>query len=235
MKGPVVTIQVGAEGEEFVLHKDLLTSKCPEFFGAAFKGEFSEAQSSIIKLPEDDALAFRLFIDWLYCGYIPPIPFNRDWVGQSVQTMEASGQLDAEGPYHQLYYMAEKWLIHSLANQVIDFIRNFHNGTQTTVYPEFVVMGYHNTHDKSPLREYLMRSVAFVTSQYSNRDKSTLDEDYFSAFRTGSSVAESDVLRDVLKHFVHMRCIKATDNPHMGDPGKYHVVPQEKKKGLQQR
>ena len=225
MKGPVVTVQVGAENEEFVLHKDLLTSKCPAFFGAALLGEFSEAQSSTIKLPEDEPKAFQLFIDWIYCGTFPPIPFRKEWVRQSVHTMKKSGQLGAEGQYHRLYYMAEKWFMHSLANQAIDVIRNFHNGTKTTIHPEFVVMGYHNTCEKSPLRQYLMKSVAFAICQYPHTDQTKLDNEYLSGLRFESPSEEPDILRDVLKHYAQLGLLKGSDDPHEGDPWKYHAIP----------
>ena len=226
MKGPIVSVQVGVEAENFLLHKGLLTDKCPAFFGAAFKGGFSEAESSSIKLPEDDATAFRLFVDWLYCGTIPAVPFRREWMGQSVKTMKSSGQLDAERPYHQLYYMAEKWLIYPLANHAIDFIRNFHNGTETTVHPKLVIMAYHNTRETSPLREYLLQSAAFAISLYSNDpDKKKKQNEFFQAMNSGSSAGESDVLYDLLKHYAHTGSIKTTHNPHIGDSQKYHIVP----------
>lgn len=65
----VVKIEVGAEKEVFVVHKDLLCKKAP-FFDKMFNGQFLEGHSQSAQLPEDDAITFKLFVAWIYHGII---------------------------------------------------------------------------------------------------------------------------------------------------------------------
>lgn len=59
------------------LPKELLTRSSP-FFAAALNGSFTEANSKVVTLPEDDIDAFALFTQWLYVGEIGGSPKDCD-------------------------------------------------------------------------------------------------------------------------------------------------------------
>ena len=67
----LVEVIVGSEEDTLTWHlsQDLLTHVSP-FFKAALTGNFAEAGSKIVKLPEDNVHAFELFVRWLDDGEI---------------------------------------------------------------------------------------------------------------------------------------------------------------------
>ena len=62
---------IGTQGASKTWHlpKELLTKSSP-FFAAALNGNFQEAQSKVVNLPEDNIGAFESFVQWLYVGEI---------------------------------------------------------------------------------------------------------------------------------------------------------------------
>jgi hypothetical protein len=70
----MVTIEVGAEEEQFVVHQSFLRAKSP-YFEKALSGSFQEATTRFVRLPELSPILFRIFVAWLYHGntsYLPP-------------------------------------------------------------------------------------------------------------------------------------------------------------------
>jgi hypothetical protein len=57
----------------FSVHQDLLSASS-KYFKAAFEGEFREAKSKSIPLPDTIPKEFRRFLDWLYFRRLPEIP-----------------------------------------------------------------------------------------------------------------------------------------------------------------
>lgn len=66
----MVSIYVGQEGKQFVVHKALLTSQS-EYFQKALDGGFKEAEENKIHLEEEDPAAVELLTAFLYLGIIP--------------------------------------------------------------------------------------------------------------------------------------------------------------------
>ena len=60
-----MTIEVGEDKAKFHIHKTFLCDVSP-FFKAALKPGFKEFRSQKVKLPEDTAETFELFLSWLY-------------------------------------------------------------------------------------------------------------------------------------------------------------------------
>lgn len=70
----MVTIEVGAEMEHFVVHSSYLCAKSP-FFKTAV-GSLQHSIPGIIRLPSVPIVLFRIFVAWLYHGclcYLPPL------------------------------------------------------------------------------------------------------------------------------------------------------------------
>ncbi|KAK5733562.1 hypothetical protein LTR17_009550 [Elasticomyces elasticus] len=61
----LITVLVGAAETRFVAHKDILSAKSP-FFSAACGRDWIEGQEKIVRLPEQDAEAFRVYLRWVY-------------------------------------------------------------------------------------------------------------------------------------------------------------------------
>ena len=59
------TVEVGATKTKFVVHESLLVYHS-EFFRAALKGRFAEAETKTVTLEDEDEAVFELFVFWLY-------------------------------------------------------------------------------------------------------------------------------------------------------------------------
>ncbi|CAN9104502.1 hypothetical protein CC77DRAFT_1047498 [Alternaria alternata] len=67
-----VTIRVGEapNTKDFIAHEAFLTSRS-EFFRRAMNGNWKEAETCIINLPDDTAEAFACYINHVYTGQLP--------------------------------------------------------------------------------------------------------------------------------------------------------------------
>ncbi|MCJ1244936.1 hypothetical protein MMC30_002137 [Trapelia coarctata] len=206
-KSPIVSINVG-NGVLFFLHKNLLTTISPVFFDGALNSHFWEAQNLSIELPEEDPEGFSLFFDWLYRGCIPPIKISK-----ASEQSDNPESADSTTAYHRLYYMAEKWCLDALCDQAMDCIRAYHKASDKTVTTKLLVAGYKNTHEKSPLREYLCRNTAYGI--YEKEDYVEMQE-------------APEILADVLLYYHMEGCSKGVKDPDEGDYGFYVKEKREK-------
>jgi hypothetical protein len=73
---PIVTLTVGREGRLFAAHEDVLCQS--PFFGVLCKGQYLEAQSKRIVLPEEEPEVFSAVLEYLYKGdYYPRLLHNK--------------------------------------------------------------------------------------------------------------------------------------------------------------
>lgn len=73
---PIVTLTVGREGRLFAAHDDVLRQS--PFFEAACRGNFADAQSRRISLPDEEPEVFSAVLEYLYKGdYYPRLLHNR--------------------------------------------------------------------------------------------------------------------------------------------------------------
>ena len=78
LTSPIVTITVGKEGRLFAAHEDVLSLS--PFFAAACRGQFLEAESKRIDLPDEEPEIFSCVLEYLYvCVPLPDscMPANR--------------------------------------------------------------------------------------------------------------------------------------------------------------
>lgn len=64
LTSPIVTFTVGKEGRLFAAHEDVLSLS--PFFAAACRGQFLEAQSKRIDLPDEEPEIFSCILEYLY-------------------------------------------------------------------------------------------------------------------------------------------------------------------------
>ncbi|KAH4300166.1 hypothetical protein HBH64_098990 [Parastagonospora nodorum] len=67
----IIAVRVGAEPKhtDFSVHESLIRLSSP-FFEAALSREWKESQERIVKLPEGNAHAFRIYVHWLYTSQL---------------------------------------------------------------------------------------------------------------------------------------------------------------------
>jgi hypothetical protein len=83
----MVTIEVGAEKEHFVVHQSLLCTKSP-YFDKALSGSFQEAITRFIRLPDISPVLFRIFVAWLYHGNLGYSPRIGKTIGEDFESLE---------------------------------------------------------------------------------------------------------------------------------------------------
>ena len=108
--GPV-RIEVGPRNdcEIFTTDAETLTFRS-SFFKTALSGGFKEAKDRVVKLPEDDAEAFEVYLHYLQTNELSvlPDPMPKDYIGIEERTLPA-----------HLYVMAEKFQDVKLKNAII--------------------------------------------------------------------------------------------------------------------
>ncbi|KAI9800533.1 MAG: hypothetical protein M1825_004082 [Sarcosagium campestre] len=76
LTSPIITITVGKEQRLFAAHEDVLSLS--PFFAAACRGQFLEAHSKRIDLPDEEPEIFSCVLEYLYKGdYYPRLLHNK--------------------------------------------------------------------------------------------------------------------------------------------------------------
>lgn len=104
---PIVTIYVGKDRKMYMVHKDLLVSKCPYLRGC-LTGGFRDSKSNEVFLSEDLPEAFNCLVKWLYTGAV-----------NSVERIS-----DARAAFYS-YVRADAFLVAELKNDLMDAMRQF--------------------------------------------------------------------------------------------------------------
>lgn len=72
-----MTLLVGNDRDEHIIHETLLRSRSP-FFASALKKEWDATQERRIPLPDDDGAVVELYLQWLYRGKLFTRPLSED-------------------------------------------------------------------------------------------------------------------------------------------------------------
>jgi hypothetical protein len=213
--GHEVVILVGRQQTRFVTHKDLLV-KSSTFFQAALSGNWRESQKNGILLPEEQAVSFSTYLNWLYGGFIDL------WEeGEAIPTYkDANGREREDGGIHY-HRITEAYLLgtfvgdDSFCNALIDSY--FHTMDACNQWPGSNVcnIAFDNLVEGSKLRMLMVHHIAFRACA----DDFDGDDDNFSP----------DLVKNIAKVLV-----RETD-PKGRDPGArgrcfYHVHGKDEKK-----
>lgn len=134
----MVTIKVSLDEAEdtFAVHKNFICFYSP-YFKAAFNGSFEEGESQTLNLEDASPSAFAIFVNWLYTQRIEEPNSDK---------LTMSNLLE-------LWLLADRILIPRLQNETLAILNkaryeHYSGGKFKRVYD--------NTHEGSPLREYLV-------------------------------------------------------------------------------
>lgn len=124
-----VDIFVGPKRKIFRVHEALLCDRS-DYFKATFQGEFTEAKSKELYLPEDNDASFELFVNWLYGG--------GHHFGQPRNDEELAAFIG-------LLALAEKILVEHLRNFAMDQIRGYYRDSKARVLARDLSFIFENT------------------------------------------------------------------------------------------
>jgi hypothetical protein len=154
-----VKVKVGREKQqkEFSVHFDVLCRKAPEF-GKILKDDSPIGHNESLDLPEDDAVAFEMFMCWLYQGKIEE---------------PSASQMTVRRAWLPLVAFAEKYNVSDFADTAMGFL-----------VKDYVKIGeipwsgapraYRLTRTGSRLRGFYIKSLAYSTLHHKNWRSKTL-------------------------------------------------------------
>ena len=160
----IVQIVIGPEEKVFNFHKKLLCDTST-YFSAALTGNFKEGQDQKIDMIEEDVEVFRHFHYWVYTGLvIPGLREPRD-IAWSVLA--------------SLYIFAEARGIPKLQNTAMDLLIRKQVLVNATPRQEIHRL-YEYTSEKSPVRKWLVDSVAkHGSADWLRKDQPRFPNEFF--------------------------------------------------------
>lgn len=164
-------VDVGKDDGElqtFSVHKEIVCHYS-DYFRAACKGEFLEARSGKVKLPEDRAEIFDLFVQWVY--------------SQNLGQVLAEVALSPWTTLIELYVLADKLQVSTLKNAIVDrMLCKAHvalrkaRGRDKFPSNADITLAYENTPPTSPLPKFL--SELFALRRDFAIEKDEVPKDY---------------------------------------------------------
>ncbi|KAF2459689.1 hypothetical protein BDY21DRAFT_275119, partial [Lineolata rhizophorae] len=138
----------------FVIHRDLLTHYSP-FFAAALKGNFAEAETQKVNLPDERVDTFEIFVEWLYS-----------------QRLDTTAPPQATGPFLKdgkpaffsllhLYSLADRLCIEDLRNDIVDAVATLAERANAVPTPSDTHLLYVAIRPSAPLRALVLDLFAF--------------------------------------------------------------------------
>ncbi|KAH4180943.1 hypothetical protein HBI29_132800 [Parastagonospora nodorum] len=105
----MVTIRVGdsPEYKDFIAHESFLTSRS-EFFRRAMNGSWTEAESRVVKLPEDEPAIFAIYLNLVYTGQLVTMRKNKEELASSERQVFIRQLIPEYRDIFRMYVLAEK-------------------------------------------------------------------------------------------------------------------------------
>ncbi|THW47469.1 hypothetical protein D6D21_03435 [Aureobasidium pullulans] len=202
---PVITIRSGRDKDttDFGIHKNVLEHRSP-YFKALLQADkpikseeaMDNKVETIFHLKEDPA-ACKLYIEWIYSGYIWQRPQSPDLAIEGFETLVKA------------YILGEKLLDHKFQNAIIDSLlaRVTSEGRLALTLPTII---YNGTKPTSPIRRLLVDLYLW----YGHKDwltKEVVGDHSHTLFTTDLSIAllerqsQSPLIKDRCPVFDHCR------------------------------
>lgn len=167
-----VKIRVGdsEKYQDFVAHESFLTSRS-EFFRLALKKEWKEAESRLVKLPDDDPYIFAIYLNVVYTGHVNTVRMPQE----EVKALdEHTFRVHLANEYRDLlhlYILAEKLQDIEAKNAAITAVvevAQVTSGEGTWMAPGLSVADivYEGTPEGSPLRRLLIELFSGLPVSY---------------------------------------------------------------------
>lgn len=164
-----IVLRVGKEGDtgDFLIHRPILTRRSA-FMKEALEGEWKEARSGVIAMPDDEPEIVALYQKWLYSGRVfskPP---------RSVGTQ---GDVKEYEKLVKCFVLGEKLLDGTFKDCVVDTIVSVLVATHL-FDPTLTELIYENTPPSSPLRKLWQDVYIFCGSTSWLDDRHGIHSDF---------------------------------------------------------
>jgi len=145
----IVEVFVGPDKARFTAHKSILM-KAP-YFRASLSGNFSEGDSHVVTLPEEDPRAFLEILNYLYSGEVTRI---------GEETDPTVGVYALATLVVLTWVSADSFNLENLSNKLMDEFRAF--GLRKFFHANFIIANFSNLPEDCLLREYIILQIAHV-------------------------------------------------------------------------
>lgn len=110
-----------AQCQDFVIHKDLVTSNS-QLFASALSRNWKEGRSGVVSLPEDDPDAFEIYVSWLY----KRSPFTSEaLLAPSSEQSTSLSPLKQVERFISAYLLGDKLLDDDFCDMIIDALLEY--------------------------------------------------------------------------------------------------------------
>ncbi|KAL8952748.1 MAG: hypothetical protein Q9222_001359 [Ikaeria aurantiellina] len=203
----VVTVLVGPKdaSHTYVTHAEMLAHHSP-FFKIAMTGNWLEAKTGVIELPEDDWRVYEVFQNWLY---------------QEILYVDVDAEIP--GFLLKLWVFGDKVQVAAFQNTVIEVLRLQRTNPNRLFNQKDVRYAFDHTDDGSPLRQLIL-DMFIYEGPLEGSITTWLAEDYPEAFIAG--VAEG-----YFAAFPRPKTTSKEKRPYLFNSVHYHV-PQQQKSGI---
>ena len=156
-----MTIRVGKEPnhKDFIAHESFLTSRS-EFFRRAMNGKWAEADSRVVKLPDDKPEAFALYLNFIYTGQLNTMRKSKEELALLAEDAFVIYITSEFQDIFRLYVLAEKLQDVSAKNAAITAaaeVTQLKSVTKSWTVPPLSTANhvYEGTPEGSPARRFL--------------------------------------------------------------------------------
>jgi hypothetical protein len=152
-----ITVGTGEQQKEFSIHYDIICHKAPEF-DKILKDDSPIGHKESLDLPKDYAVAFEMFMGWLYRGIIEEPSDSPAEVEKVLLVLK------------NLVAFTEKYNISDLADLSMDSLVKFYLKNGETPYSG-AASAYRHTQTGSRLRKFYTKSLVCSWLTYKNCEK----------------------------------------------------------------
>ena len=156
-----VVVLVGVTEQRFVAHKTMLCESS-EFMQTACTERWLGAPEKVIRLPEQDPVAFDIYLNWRYTGSIDL------WNGvpnESVRTDSDGVQRPNPGDRYSVivkcYVLGDMLLDNEFSNALIDSFKDLSRQTHCVPRPKVANLAFELLGFDSPLRKLIVHETAY--------------------------------------------------------------------------
>ncbi|KAK5679373.1 hypothetical protein LTS10_008188 [Elasticomyces elasticus] len=196
----LITVLVGPSEVRFTVHRDHISSKSP-FFQAACGRDWIEGQEKLVRLPEQDAEAFAVYLRWVYAD-----------------TLDMTALSVSDSPYHPTFLNFSKlWMLahylqdEALCNLAIDaLIKKWVDPREGRGAPSVTTVAFvfDHTVPDSPLGKLFLDGIAAEMSvKYLREYRSSLPlvviEDMATRFVQRGEQKQGPTLETRCKYHLH--------------------------------
>jgi hypothetical protein len=162
----MVTIEVGAEKEHFVVHQSFLCVKSP-YFDKTLSGSFQEAITRFIHLPDTSPILFRIFVAWIYHGDLGYVPRNGRTIDEDLESLKITEEDVQSKKLYQSKFLGE-------SNDYTESIHSDDTSSDEAITQATpgIVMANASEHHTSPIAEPIDKSRSASKPKYQGDDPS---------------------------------------------------------------